>query len=132
MRSGSGDRGSDQIGKEEVKFSEKVRNQIRDRANDRCEMCGSLALYHQIHHRRPRGMGGSKDPDTGSAANGLWVHPSCHSKIESNREQAYQKGYLVRQGMDPTSIPVKMGLHWYMLDHHGTRTRVSGPQIDQS
>lgn len=72
-------------------------------------------------------MGGSKDPDSGSPANGLWVHPSCHAWIESNREEALANGYLVRQGTDPTTVPVKMGLHWYVLDHHGTRTRVSQP-----
>lgn len=111
-----------------MKFTDKVREQIRERAKDRCEKCGSLALYHQIHHRRPRGMGGSKDPDTGSPANGLWVHPACHAKIESNREESLEAGYLVRQGVDPTAVPVKIGISWYLLDHQGGRTRISNPE----
>jgi hypothetical protein len=112
----------------QVKFTPQVQEQIRDRAKGRCEMCGALALYHQIHHRRPRGMGGSKDPACGTAANGLFVHPGCHAKIESNRDQAYEKGYLVRQGQDPAAVPVRKGLHWYLLGEDGSLTVVpQGP-----
>ncbi len=106
----------------QVKFTPQVQEQIRARANGRCEMCGAIAMYHQIHHRRPRGMGGSKDPACGTAANGLFVHPGCHAKIESNREQAYQKGYLVRQGQDPAAIPVRRGRLWYLLGEDGSLT----------
>jgi len=105
---------------EVMKFSPAVQEIIRKRAKDRCEVCTALAMYHQIHHRRPRGMGGSKDPMTGSAANALWVHPHCHARIESNREEAYERGWLVRQGMDPSTIPVKMGMLWYLLSEDGT------------
>ena len=87
-----------------MKFTEKVRKEIVARANGRCESCGSIAMYNQIHHRRPRGMGGSRDPLSGSAANGLFVHPACHSKIESDRKQALENGQLVRQGIDPSTV----------------------------
>ena len=115
-----------------MKFTDEVRNAIRKRAKDRCEMCGTVASYHQVHHRRPRGMGGSKDPASGTAANGLWVHPSCHTKIESNREQAYEKGYLVRQGQDPAKVPVKIGRFWYLLDENGGRSLVTDPHTIRS
>lgn len=115
-----------------MKFTDGVRDQIRKRANDRCEMCGAITAYHQVHHRRPRGMGGSKDTASGTAANGLWVHPSCHAKIESDREKAYEKGYLVYQGHDPAKVPVKIGLHWYLLDEDGSRSLWSGPHTPQS
>jgi 5-methylcytosine-specific restriction protein A len=114
-----------------MKFTEKVRETIRKRADNRCEVCGSLAQYHQIHHRRPRGMGGSKDPAVGSAANGLWVHPGCHTKIESYRDQAYMKGYLVHQSHDPAKIPVKIGMFWYLLDENGGRSLVKDPHTAQ-
>lgn len=115
-----------------MKFSDEVRDLIRKRAKDRCEMCGAVALYHQVHHRRPRGMGGSKDPVSGSPANGLWVHPSCHAKIESRREDAYQKGYLVRQSQDPREVPVRIGRFWYLLDESGGRSLVTSPHTSQS
>lgn len=72
-------------------------------------------------------MGGSTDPASGSPANGLWIHPSCHAKIESNREQAYQKGYLVHQGKDPSKIPVKIGLFWFLLTEDGDALPVPEP-----
>lgn len=103
-----------------MEFSEKVRNLIRARAKDRCEVCGSLALYHQIHHRRPRGMGGSSDEACGTAANGIWVHPSCHNRIESNREQAILKGWLVPQGKNPAEVPFKKYNQWVLLLEDGT------------
>lgn len=115
-----------------MKFTDEVRDLIRKRSKDRCEMCGAIALYHQVHHRRPRGMGGSKDPASGTAANGLWVHPSCHTKIESDREQAYAKGYLVHQGKDPAKVPVKIGRFWYLLDENGDRFLVTDPHTHQS
>lgn len=105
-----------------MKFTKAVQEQILERAKGRCEMCGSLAMYYQIHHRRPRGMGGSKDPASGTAANALFVHPACHAQIESNREQAYEKGYLVRQGHNPAEIPVRRGVNWYLLGEDGTLT----------
>lgn len=77
-------------------------------------------MYHQIHHRRPRGMGGSSDDACGTAANGIWVHPNCHGKIESNREQAYMKGWLVRQGHDPAAVPFKRYDKWVLLLPDGT------------
>ena len=131
-RSGSSRRGNQGDQREVMKFTEKVRKEIVARANGRCESCGSIAMYNQIHHRRPRGMGGSRDPLSGSAANGLFVHPACHSKIESDRKQALENGQLVRQGMDPSTVPVKIGISWYLLDHLGGKTRLSGPQTLQS
>lgn len=105
---------------EEVKFTDEVRKQIQERSKGRCEVCGSLALYHQIHHRRPRGMGGSTDEACGTAANGIWVHPSCHQKIESNREQALLKGWLVPQGQNPAEVPFKKYNQWVLLGDDGT------------
>jgi 5-methylcytosine-specific restriction protein A len=110
-----------------VKFTDDVRKVIQSRAKDRCEICGSLALYHQIHHRRPRGMGGSKDPVVGSAANGIWVHPHCHSKIESERERARENGWLVPQASDPSKVPFKKYNGWVMLNEDGTYTMVKSP-----
>lgn len=103
-----------------MKFTDEVREIIKERAKDRCEVCGSLALYHQIHHRRPRGMGGSKDPACGSPANGIWVHPWCHRKIESDREQALANGWLVHQGQNPAEVPFKKYNQWVILRDDGT------------
>lgn len=110
-----------------MKFTEKARKQIKERSGERCEVCGSLALNPQIHHRRPRGMGGSKDPVCGSPANGIWIHPACHAKIEGWRLWAYDHGYLVKQNHDPRYIPIKIGLFWYLLDDEGNKKMWHGP-----
>lgn len=60
----------------------------------------------QHHHRRPRGMGSSKRPDTNTAANALAVCEPDHRRIESNRTEALEMGWLVRQGHDPEHVPV--------------------------
>ena len=115
-----------------MKFTEEVRNQIKARSKERCEVCTAYAFHPQIHHRKPRGMGGSKDPVVGSAANGIWVHPACHSKIESQRSWAFDHGYLVRQSEDPRYIPIKIGGLWYLLDDQGERKPWHGPVTNPS
>lgn len=42
----------------------------------------------QAHHRRPRGMGGSRDLETNRLSNLLHVCNRCHDWIESNRDAA--------------------------------------------
>lgn len=110
-----------------MKFSDKTKEAIWERAKGRCEICGSLALYHQIHHRRPRGMGGSKDPVVGGISNGILVHPHCHASIESQRETAKKNGWLVSQFADPETTPFKKYDGWAMLNQDGTYTMVQSP-----
>ena len=74
----------------------------------------------QIHHRKARGMGGTKNPESRSAANGLLVHPSCHAWIESHREDAYEHGWLVHTWQEPSRIPVLRGHDWVVLRDDGT------------
>ncbi len=102
---------------------------LRERSVGRCEMCGGPAT--NTHHRRPRGMGGSKDPATNTPANLVRVCGSgstgCHGWIESNREAARDCGYLVGQGHDPATVPVLLmtsgGLfEWVLLDADGGYT----------
>lgn len=93
-----------------MSFSPQTRQIIYDRANRCCERCGRYAEGGSIHHRRPRGMGGSKDPASASAANGVLLCGSgttgCHGVVESYRATAIGVGWLVRQGVDPTTVPI--------------------------
>jgi 5-methylcytosine-specific restriction protein A len=104
-----------------MKFTEKTRDIIRERAKHRCEVCiMPITSGGQIHHRRPRGMGGTKNTVSRSAANGLYVHSSCHAWIEGNRSEALEKGFLVHQWDDPTKVPVRFGQeHRLLLDDGG-------------
>jgi hypothetical protein len=100
-------------------FPKSVRELITTRANGACERCGMAAPAYQIHHRRPRGMGGSTSSDTNRASNGLWVCVSCHSDIEANREDALRFGWLVRQGQSPADVKVLRRGTWVQLADDG-------------
>jgi 5-methylcytosine-specific restriction enzyme A len=103
-----------------AEFNEQVRETIYERAQGCCERCGSSGSDWQIHHRRPRGMGGTSRTDSGSAANALLLHPSCHEWVERNRSVAYDLGYLVHQQDDPCEVPVKLGFVWGRLTQDGS------------
>ena len=109
-----------------MKFTGKTRHLIQDRAKHRCELCGTaIREAGQIHHRKPRGMGGTKDLESRSAANGLYVHLKCHAKIESERWKAYQNDWLVRQYDASEKTPVLMWDGWKTLNADGTLANVS-------
>ena len=76
-----------------------------------CERCGR-APGTNAHHRRPRGAGGTKRPDTNLPSNLLWLCGSgttgCHGWVESHREEAYEHGWLVRQSASPREVPVRI------------------------
>ena len=78
-----------------------------------CERCGGQG--EQIHHRRPRGMGGTRREDTNGLAAIVHLCANCHAYIESNREWAYGHGWLVRQWADPAYQPVRMQGSWIRL-----------------
>ena len=100
-------------------FSKPVRELILARSKGGCEI-GFFCYPEQIHHRRPRGAGGSKARDTNQAANGLALCAACHRMVESNREQALANGWLVLQGHDPAAVPVlRHGSDWVIFDNEG-------------
>ena len=86
-------------------FSSATRRLILDRSGGVCERCG-VRPVEALHHRRPRGMSGSRRADTNTPANCLASCNECHLYIESNRTEALEMGWLVRQGHDPEHVPV--------------------------
>lgn len=98
-------------------FSKRVREIITERAGGACERCGSARGDMQMHHRRPRGAGGSRRPETNQAANGLLLDSACHLWIESNRTAALSDGLLVRQSDTPATVPVfRRGVYVWLGD----------------
>ena len=112
-------------GKRSSAFSESVRLLIDARAKGICELCGMRVTSPQYHHRRPRGIGGTKRVETGQAQNALLLHQKCHARVESNRLEAYESGWLVGQSSDPGAAPVKLWDGWFVLDSLGAREPVS-------
>lgn len=95
-----------------------VRTTVALRAAGRCEYCGRVLLRadgswtgtHSIHHRQPRGMGGTNVDVINSPANLLLLCGSgtelCHGYLERHRSLAQQEGWIVRHGLDPAEVPV--------------------------
>ena len=102
-------------------FSDVVRARVMARSGGFCEarIPGCWDEASQLHHRRPRGAGGSRDPRTGGAANGYALCLPCHDHIERNRSEARENGWLVRQGADPAAVPVFRHRRWVLLDDEG-------------
>lgn len=100
-------------------FSKRTKELVFLRAGGACERCGMAAPAYQHHHRRPRGMGGSTADDTNRASNALCVCVSCHTDIESNREDALKYGWIVRQGANPAAVKVLRRGTWVQLSDDG-------------
>ena len=100
---------------------------IKARAELGCEVMADKCVFTAatVHHRRPRGAGGSHRADTNSAANGLAICPPCHERVERRRSWAYEHGYLLHQTEDPLLVAVWWrGWQWVTLDDAGGMTAV--------
>ncbi len=101
-------------------FPPEVRDLVAQRAHGCCERCHFATGDETWHHRRPRGMGGSSDPDTNLASNAVYVCASCHRDIEAQRTNSLHYGWLVRQGQKPASVAIWMDWRWVYLKDDGT------------
>lgn len=100
--------------------------------DDRCLWCGR-GVYNgavQVHHRRPRGAGGTRRGDANSLANLVALHPGCHADIESHRDEARRRGFLVPLASDPLMHPVRdhVGRWWFLLPD-GRRQESTDPEF---
>lgn len=86
-----------------------------------CEGCGEelrgergpFIDGHQVHHRRARGAGGTRRPETNDVEALLMLNRDCHEWVESNRVWAYDHGFLVHQGDAPAAQPLWLyGVPW--------------------
>lgn len=105
-------------------FSPKTRRTVLDRSGGICELCG-VRPVDQLHHRRPRGSGGSKRDDTNTPANCFAICEPDHRHLESHRTEALDNGWLVRQGRDPEHVPLLYRrTHFVILSADGGLTYV--------
>lgn len=75
------------------------------RAAESCERCG-FAPPSQLHHRKPRGAGGTSDPAINLPSNLLALCAPCHLEVERDRDVAREQGWLVRNEHNPANRPV--------------------------
>lgn len=111
-------------------FSAKVRDLIIARAGGYCERCGQRAVDPQVHHRRPRGMGGTRRADTNEPPAGLFLCAACHIYVESHRRESLEKGWLVRQAKSPADTPVLYHMtYWARLTPDGAVARIAPEEV---
>lgn len=108
--------------------SAKTRALVRQRANNRCEVCGRFLREGegQVHHRHPRKAGGTRRLWINKPANLLLACLGSHAWIESNRTRSYELGLLVHQGHRPAGIPVLLFHGWFLLDDNGNYQPAKG------
>ena len=101
----------------------KARALVIARDGGQCQRCGTTSGPFSVHHRRPRGMGGTKRRDT---AAGLIVlcgtgTTGCHGWVESHRAEARDLGLLVPLTGVPELVPVKTIHGLVLLTDDGRR-----------
>lgn len=102
----------------------RVKALVRTRATDeqgvvRCERCGrdleGCWSGWSYHHRRIKGMGGDRRPETQEAANIVLLCGSgttaCHGRVHSEVAEAREEGWLVSRQMYPAQVVVRLALH---------------------
>lgn len=84
------------------------RQVIMGRAFGRCERCLQATLAGDPHHRRVRGMGGSKAPDRHDPSNLVWVCRPCHDWIHAHPKEAGESGFIIPRssGNHPLEVPI--------------------------
>ena len=103
--------------------------EVRDDSS--CFFCGQGLRWEDrgfgwsLHHRRPRGMGGTSEVWVNKPSNAVTLCGSgvtgCHGWVESHRAEATELGLLVsRNGLDrPVNVPVtkRDGSEYWLTDH---------------
>lgn len=81
---------------------------VQGRAFGLCERCLTATLFGDHHHRRVRGMGGSKAADRHDPANLVWLCRPCHDWAHANPKAAAATGFLIPRssGLSPLSVPI--------------------------
>lgn len=132
----------------------RMRANVVVREDGQCFRCGKqVAVYEpetyhdlpvvkpvaefSIHHRKPRGMGGSNSLDINIFPNLILLcgtgTTGCHGWVESHREQAYKEGLLLHSGLsNPILTPAFSEHRGFWIDlTTGKYIVATPPEIDE-
>jgi hypothetical protein len=98
-----------------------------------CVQCGARA--DDAHHRLPRAGGGTSLPLVAfGLANLVSLCRRDHDYTETTGREtgwAYDKGYILRHGQEPTAVPLLTFQHgWILLGNRGEITPTTPPTDD--
>lgn len=94
---------------------------VIERDQGACAVCGlHIDGKGHIHHRKPRGMGGSGEVNVLSVC--IYLHPSCHMiHVERQRQRAFENGWLLQRWQDSETTPLMYRLNgWVLLKNDGS------------
>lgn len=96
------------------------------RDGGRCGWCGKdLNGVGVRHHRMRRRDGGDR------LANLVLLHPWCHNVSKGSVHQepalAVQLGFIVPTWAEPTTLPIRQGGTWFILDDQGGKATCEEP-----
>lgn len=113
-------------------FAKPVEALIIERDQGCCVRCGRHVVHLErgrawsIHHRRPRGAGGTSLSWVNRAANGVVLCGSgttgCHGWVERERTKAFDAGFLVSKFGPAMATTTRLKHHlygWVLLDNDG-------------
>jgi len=116
-------------------FTRETVEKIWDRDSGRCVRCGRPQRFDQrgsgwsVHHRCPRGMGGTAREWIAGAANGIVLcgtgSTGCHGWVETHRTRALEDGMLISAHGTLTAEDVPLWhaqLGYVRLTDQGTTT----------
>jgi 5-methylcytosine-specific restriction protein A len=84
---------------------DKIRRLVLARDGEKCLRC--LAPAVDVHHRRPKGMGGTGNKYIAlGMANLVSLCRDCHTEIHTQPELGYRTGFLLHSWEDPAEIPL--------------------------
>lgn len=84
------------------------RRLVYERASGHCERCCMTTTVPHLHHRRPKGLGGSSAPDRHAVSNLAHLCPTCHREVHANPRMSAEDGWIVPRssGLAPAAVPV--------------------------
>lgn len=107
-------------------FSGKVAGLIIARDQGACAFpgCGKHVTHlergsgfgYALHHRRPKGMGGSGVSWINEPANGVVLCEEHHRAVHADPEGSYSSGFLVKRGIQRADeVSIRHGLYGLVL-----------------
>ena len=112
-------------------FSRETRALIRARSGGICEIGDCIDQAVHMHHRRPRGIGGTSLAWVNGTANALHTCLEHHAFIESHRTLAFVQGWLISQHRTDAiaaDIPVQRRGKSVLLSDDGGIRRIGGEE----
>lgn len=85
---------------------EYVKRVVKHRDKSKCVLCGRVKNELDVHHRKPKQMGGSDALTTYGLANLVSLCRNHHSWVHAHPADAMELGLLLSQSADPEQEPV--------------------------